>query len=610
MTRWLCVVLAVGVLATAGAAAAATEDDDFAASKRENTTEAWERFVARHPKGKLVAAAREAHDLLVHNEAQGARSDPTRLEQLFRRCKSPRYADKLFALWDTATWQAAREAGSIKQCRRYLLRFPGGAHVKQANAAMEEMEWQAAQKADTKDAYDTFLAKHRGGKRAADARKAIQRFQAAAEEQAWKQCRAAGTREAYEQFLQKHRSGKHARDARDALTGLDFEEARKTDTIKAYQQFLKKHYSHKAAQKRLRQLMYDKAVASERLEDWLAFDAKYGSRSWSNDGPIVKQMKKNAQDEIERLMYAKIIAEPTLKLCEDYLRRFRERRFGGRRFGEGPHRRQVLVKMEPCLFEWAAKTNTADAYLKYLRTYTEGYRDSEIRARLDKLVLRKLAPKEDFSAFTNYLRLYPKRNALLIARMEPHLFEWAKAVNTLEACERYLGYYPKEAHSQEVRALLDPLVYKKAKEEDWHNWYEKYLKECPNGKHVKEAKARLDFLKANRAVVVAEFPKVVYSSSRWSWVTVFKETGGKVGFRVSGSGWVVDKKGDRYGPSGGSISRGQPVKVPPGGSGSDSYWCRGPAFVDGHASFTWTGEDAGGHRISIREVVQLRSAKK
>lgn len=110
----------------------------------------------------------------------------------------------------------------------------------------------------------------------------------------------------------------------------------------------------------------------------------------------------------------------------------------------------------------------------------------------------------------------------------------------------------------------------------------------------------------NPAVPVAEFPKEVSrdSEGRWSWTVVFKETGGKVGYALNGSGWIVDTKGRRSGPWGTTSERGS-VTVPAGGRVEDSYWCRGDTFADGHAIFTWSGEDASGNPVTIEEKVHL-----
>jgi hypothetical protein len=92
-----------------------------------------------------------------------------------------------------------------------------------------------------------------------------------------------------------------------------------------------------------------------------------------------------------------------------------------------------------------------------------------------------------------------------------------------------------------------------------------------------------------------------------AWTTNFKETGGKIGYKISGTGYIVDKNGDPWGTNGYSIARG-PYTIKPGGSAKDDYWCYSAnmQFLGGYAQFEWSGEDAGGHHISFMTKVSLQ----
>ena len=119
------------------------------------------------------------------------------------------------------------------------------------------------------------------------------------------------------------------------------------------------------------------------------------------------------------------------------------------------------------------------------------------------------------------------------------------------------------------------------------------------------------FLKSNKAVVEIDYPSVVeqrespytnVSSPFWSWKTVFREKSGKMGFKISGTGYIEDPKGGRWDPD------REKITVPAGGTGEDDYWVSSPSHVlcNGHAFFTWTGEDAGGHAIRLQEKVKIQ----
>ena len=53
---------------------------------------------------------------------------------------------------------------------------------------------------------------------------------------------------------------------------------------------------------------------------------------------------------------------------------------------------------------------------------------------------------------------------------------------------------------------------------------------------------------------------------------MFKETGGKIGYIVEGTEYIITPKGDRYvSQFGRTIARGT-LKITPGGSAKDNYW--------------------------------------
>jgi tetratricopeptide (TPR) repeat protein len=206
--------------------------------------------------------------------------------------------------------------------------------------------------------------------------------------------------------------------------------------------------------------------------------------------------------------------------------------------------------------------------------------------------------------------------------------EWAaqlrKAAGHEEAIVKYqiiLREYPDTPTGAHAAAILAELYSEWAiqlrEAEDYQEAIEKYqiiLREYPDTPTAAQAEAALattyEELAAWRektpAVPAAEFPKEVRrdSDGLWSWTIVFKETGGKVGYTLSGEGWIADAEGDRYGPWGLTSKRGS-VTVLAGGTAEDSYWCEGDAFVDGYAVFTWSGEDDTGHPIMIEEEVHL-----
>jgi TolA-binding protein len=455
----------------------------FLAAKQTGTAAGWESFLRRYPTGKHTQEARQALDARLYDEALLVASDPEAVEAIFHRCKTPDGADKVFLLWETASYRSAEKLGTADAYHRFLHRFPKGEHHAAAESALDDLAWQPCA--------NKVLAG----------------------------CRA---------YLQEYPEGGHAKDARDLVEETEFEAVKAEDTIAGYKKYLDDHSGggdsrHQAVSSRLRELIYNRAVASDTLADWIKFDDEY-----HYEDAAVAQVA-NARKEIERLMYAEIVAGSTLEMAQDYLSRF----------PDGSHVQQVQAALDPLLFAHARKKNTVDDYEEYLKSYPQG----------------------DFAA--------------------------------------------------QARTLLDPILFAKATKEDWHTAYEEYLQYCPTGANAAKSQQRIAFLKANPAVPAIHFPAQVVADNRWAWNTVFRETGGKTGFKVSGSGHIVTSNGDEWGTNGGSIARND-VTVRAGGSGADDYWASsdGNTFCGADAEFDWTGEDAGGNPIHLEEKVHFKCSSK
>ena len=280
-------------------ARSAVEKLEYNAAGQENTLQKWTSFLAAHPNGKHTSQAKQALDALLLAQAKAAAKDAAALQTLFKQCKTAATADTVFRMWHDASWASAQEEHTGESYRKYLLHFPGGDHVQAANEAIESIDWLKSREIGDSEAYSQFLQKHPRGKHAKEANEAI-------EELAWRRCEAKGTREAYAEYLKEHSRGAHADKARAALTGIEYADVKEQDSIEAYESFLKSHHNHKEAGKRLRALRYERAVASGDLDDWKAFYDKYRYSSWKDDGEDIAQMKKNAEAEIERLLYEQI----------------------------------------------------------------------------------------------------------------------------------------------------------------------------------------------------------------------------------------------------------------------------------------------------------------
>ena len=160
------------------------------------------------------------------------------------------------------------------------------------------------------------------------------------------------------------------------------------------------------------------------------------------------------------------------------------------------------------------------------------------------------------------------------------MMDWAHTLEKLDdyqefedRCESVLEDHPDIFDDQQAKATMAQIYSDWAdllrQDESYSAAIEKYMivlskyadtpAEELARRTLEETRAEhIIWLEENPAVPMAEFPEEVSRDSEglWSWTTVFKETGGKVGYTVSGSGWIEDAEGGRYGPWGTTLDRG------------------------------------------------------
>ncbi len=452
------------------------EELEWHQTRQLNTIEAYQAFLSSHPESEFNRSAEVNMSEIVK-----------KLEKQFKSCKSTKCSDSAFSQWENAVWQSTRDSGNRDKYSKYLLLFPNGKHISLANKKIDDIDWRFCE-----------------------------------ERQDIKSC---------QKYLSTHKKGIHRKEAKQIIIDNKYKAVKQKNTVEAYDEFIKSHRGHEGALAKRRQLLYSKAVESGSLDDWVTFRKKskvsyYKRKKWNQSSQSAyEQMMTNAETEIERLLYEKAIANPTLKNYRKYLKEF----------PEGSHKQQIIVLMEPLFLKEARSANTVESYSKYLKQYPIGF------------------------------------------------------------------------SSDNARALLDPVLWAETKNKNNRASYENYIKKFPGGSHAEDAEKKIAWMKSNPAIPKISYPKKIIASgynSTFSWVTKFSEKSGRAGYYVSGSGWVIDSKGNKYGPNGYKGSRGK-VTIKPGGKSQDDHWVRGDTFCGGRLEYDWTGEDTNGHRVHLEERINL-----
>lgn len=312
-----------------------------------------------------------------------------------------------------------------------------------------------------------------------------------------------------------------------------------------------------------------------------------------------------ALESNEEVAWRGCAAATTMAPCQAYVSAY----------PEGGHVAAAKEAMERLAWETCAKATVLKPCQAYLKDYPRGRHAKEAAERVQEAGWQVCATAISAEPCTTYLKEHPKGAHAQDAEEKVVEFQWQACLSsvTVEPCRAYLKAYPRGGHAKEAAKKIESAEeaeFQAAAKADTADAWLAFIKSATSAARIKEAKGRLKALKASPAI---EFPKEVQRGQRagksdWRWTVTFREKSGKVGYRVSGAGQVRDKQGSEWGPSGGPIWRGD-VEVPAGGSGSDDFWLSGDKFCGGHAEFTWSGKDASGHSIALKERVLLRCSR-
>lgn len=195
-------------LALALLAAASCAPSGYDKARREDTADAYARFLREQPKDP---AAPEAKRRLAELEFQEARRQNTvlaykRFQERFP--ESERKKDAVVML-ENLRYEAAAKADTSTAWMDFLRDHPAGAHGADARSKLDECDWRDASKAGTAKSLEDYLARHPETKHRAEADKAI-------DDRRFAEAQVAGPRGLLG-YLDKNPTGEHREKARGLL---------------------------------------------------------------------------------------------------------------------------------------------------------------------------------------------------------------------------------------------------------------------------------------------------------------------------------------------------------------------------------------------------------
>ena len=206
--------------------------------------------------------------------------------------------------------------------------------------------------------------------------------------------------------------------------------------------------------------------------------------------------------DADRAAYAAAVKADTAERYVRYMRTYPNGLFTQ----EAKQRRDIARDREA--FQRAQAANTAESHRRYVKDYPRGrYRDKAERliVELDTRDYSRAANLDSAAAYQNYIASNPRGLFVKEATekrkkaRDREMFIQAKSRNTIKAVRDYLAAHPEGAYRAQAQSILkqlrNPIVFSKAQEAHTIEAYTKYLEAYPDGEHAAQAREEIAILK-------------------------------------------------------------------------------------------------------------------
>jgi len=214
----------------------------------------------------------------------------------------------------------------------------------------------------------------------------------------------------------------------------------------------------------------------------------------------------------------------------------------------------------------------------------------------------------DIKILEDYMYLNPNGKYIQDVKLEltERYYNKVCKSNRYKLYVEYRNDIPKESEYYDlVTEEMASIDWISAKSNPSVSKVQNFLDKYPSCNLKSEAEEFLEWLADNPLEVRVDYPKSIkggsspysnVSSPFFKWKVTFSEKGGKVGYKVKGSGWYYNSRGEPYGLEGRIITTST-IHISPGGSDSYETWFSGSKFRGGYILFTFEGEDDAGRKI-------------
>jgi len=196
-------------------------------------------------------------------------------------------------------WKKALKADTIEAYETFLVKYPESEHSDYAKKFVDRLQWKKCQEQNTVKSYQYYISRFPKGEKITEAEEALDKLQ-------WSRYQEQNTIEAYQEYLSLNPEGRFFGQAIKNIDNIQWQKAQQINTIEAYQDLLNFRYQihYEEARAALGNLIWKKTVSIDTKEEYTRFAQTYPNSNYATEAAIRASLSIKAKTTNKRQILA------------------------------------------------------------------------------------------------------------------------------------------------------------------------------------------------------------------------------------------------------------------------------------------------------------------
>ncbi|HNR67983.1 MAG TPA: hypothetical protein PKN24_08040 [bacterium] len=196
-------------------------------------------------------------------------------------------------------WKKALKADTIEAYETFLVKYPESEHSDYAKKFVDRLQWKKCQEQNTVKSYQYYISRFPKGEKITEAEEALDKLQ-------WSRYQEQNTIEAYQEYLSLNPEGRFFGQAIKNIDNIQWQKAQQINTIEAYQDLLNFRYQihYEEARAALGNLIWKKTVSIDTKEEYTRFAQTYPNSNYATEAAIRASLSIKAKTTNKRQIFA------------------------------------------------------------------------------------------------------------------------------------------------------------------------------------------------------------------------------------------------------------------------------------------------------------------